>query len=74
MILQSDAEVVNHALFQWFTITEEQRVFILVGMLVLIGLYFIILQIPVKKKDPWKNVRHRNRKKAKKASKDDQGS
>lgn len=76
MILQSndpaDLEHVVAQGFQLFTITDEQRAFLMIGMLVLIMLYFIIVQIPVKKKDVWNNVRNRNRKKAKKAGEDDQ--
>lgn len=48
-----------------FPLTDGQRMALMLAMLVLIILWFVVIQIPAKRvrKDPWKNVRHRNRKK-----------
>lgn len=52
-------------------LTDEQRMILMWVILSLIAAYFIIINLPVKhkRKDPWKNVRNRNRAKAKKTGK-----
>lgn len=48
-----------------FPLTDGQRTALMLFMLVLIIAWFVVANIPPhrKRKDPWKNVRHRNRKK-----------